>query len=145
MVGTVEPIDIIVNRETGKFGTLAQHEDAKISQWSSMDEAEAHVRRINAEGATDAIIVESGYDSGGKPKFMTITKVRVRQVQGHWAFTSGEWVNYKMLYIASPEILAEIEAKRVEFERLYDQMMAVRDEAWDLVKGLEKLNGPGKL
>lgn len=55
VVGHVEPVDLLIHRTSGKFGTLIQHEGAKVESWDTIAEAEARLKQINELDAVEAL------------------------------------------------------------------------------------------
>lgn len=105
-----------------------------------MAKAEAHIKVINAEGAVEALLVNSD-NASSRPPFPKVNKVRVRKVAHNlWAYTSGQCVpSYQTLYVDDQALVAALEQKRAEYDTALEVIERVQEEAWDLVRAAKTL------
>ena len=136
-VGEVSPMLILVNRNSGKFGTSID-EGETIREWATMAEAEQFVKDANEVDAINVVYADSTIGD----HVLNISAIRVRKAGRDWLKIDGTRIHSYYLdkyRIPNPDTLAKIDALREQHEALRKQMSDLRSQAWDLVRSMEKL------
>lgn len=140
-IGDVEPVRILVHKETGKFGTTIDSEH--IKQHDTLVQAEQFVKAMQSEGAIDALLIDSSYSAYNDAP-IRLTPTRLRWVGRDWVRMDGNRLGYQTPYQPDPVIQQAVEAKRAEHAALLKQAAALRDEIGDMARSLKKLEAPGE-
>lgn len=135
VIGDVEPVQVLINRETGKFGTTL--DGVAIRQWDTLAEAEAFIKDMLESGAVEALCVDTRYDDAP----LRLSRIRVKRVAHGWARLDGTRIPYGdyTLYAPDPTVLAMLDQKHEEYEGLKKQMQRVRDESREILNQLKLL------
>lgn len=135
VIGDVEPVRILVHRDTGKFGTTIDSEN--IKQHDSLSQAEQYIKDMQEEGAIDALIFDSTY--GDAP--IDLKPIRIRRAGRFWVRMDGTTLPYhETPYAPDPAIQETVADKRAEWKRKRDELQVLRDEISEIARGLKKLD-----
>lgn len=136
VVGEVEPTQILVNKQTGEFGTMLVGSE-EIRAWDTLAAAEAFIKELQEAGAISAVEVDSPFGD----EVVRLKPLRVRKIGREWVRMDGTRIGYhRTLLVPDEAAAAAIEAKRAEHEATKKTMLRLRDEAWEIVRGMQKLD-----
>lgn len=137
-IGDVEPVLILVNRDSGKFGTSLD-DGEHINECATMAAAEAAAKEINESGAINAMTTDNYYGDS----VVRLVTIRVKRVHRGWARMDGTRINeYSTpLMVPDPAAAAAVADKFDECEATKKRVQAIKDEAWEIIKGMKKLEG----
>lgn len=135
-IGDVEPVLILVNRDSGKFGTSLD-DGENIRECATLADAETFTKEINEAGAIDAMITDTRYSDS----VVQLISIRVKRVHRGFARMDGTLINEygTTLLVPDASAAAALEAKRIEHEETKKRLLAIREEAWQIVKDMTPL------
>lgn len=140
-IGDVSPVLILVNRESGKFGTSIDDGET-IREWDTMAHADQFVKAINEADAVHVVVVEDLGD-----EVLQVYPVRIRKTGRFWTKVDGTAIHSYHLtkyFIPDQLVLAEIEQLRQQHDELRKTMRELRDRAWDLVRTMQPVDPESK-
>lgn len=136
-VGDVEPVRILVHKDTGKFGTTIDSEN--IMEHDSLAIAEQFVKAMQEDGAIDALVFERSYSD--QP--VDFRLIRLRRVGRFWVRMDGTRLPYHLTaYAPDPTIQEAIAGKRAEWDAMREQLNTLREEIRQIALGLKELEAP---
>lgn len=139
VVGDVEPVQLLVNKKTGKFGTLLVGDDATIRDHDTLADARAFIKEMQEAGAIDVVLAEEPYGD----QVVQLKPLRVKKIGRDWVRMDGTRIYYKTLLMPDAAAAAAVEEKRAEHEAAKKTAVRLRDEAWEIVRGMRKLDDEG--
>lgn len=134
-IGDVEPVQILVHSESGKFGTSLDG-GITIREWDSLAEAESWVKAINEADAVDAVLAENPFAD----EVLKLVPVRVRKVGRFWTRMDGTMIGLHVrLYVPDAAAAAQIEELRKVHSAARETARQAREAAWEVVRSMKVL------
>jgi hypothetical protein len=135
-IGDVEPIQVLINRNTGRFGTQIGSADSAIREWDNLADAESFIKEMNERGMVEAVLIESHFHD----EIPVLRQVRLRRVGHLWVKTDGSRLEYRHTpYVPNLDIAEALNRKRDEFEAARKALQRIREEAYALCRGFKEL------
>lgn len=139
-IGDVEPVRVLVHKETGKFGTTIDSES--IKQHDTLAQAEQFVKTMQSDGAIDALLIDSSYSAYSDVP-IRLTPIKLRRVGREWVRMDGNRLGHQTPYQPDPAIQQAVEVKHAEYAAPLKQAATLRDEIGNLARSLKELEAPG--
>ncbi|HEU4328797.1 MAG TPA: hypothetical protein VFS21_37005 [Roseiflexaceae bacterium] len=135
-VGDVEPVLVLVNRDTGQFGTVLPGSE-EIREWPDLAAAERFIKEMNEQGAVEAVYIAPYSSNDG---VLELKPIRVVFRKGRWVRTDGSAVRFgTTLFFPDADVTAVIARCRDDHAVALKMAAEARNAAFEAVKLLKPL------
>lgn len=140
VTGKHKNIHLLVNVDTGHFGTMLDNDPMVIQSWDSLPQARAWIKEFDDADAVNAVEAETMF----RDEFPKLKPLRARKTTYGWARVDGRTIHsINNFYLPDPDVDAALAQKQIEYQAAKEEVKRIREEAVTLIRGLTPLSAAG--